>query len=176
MSHVTSEFWDLIELNRESLWRFSLGLTSDPDEAADLMSDTIIAAQKSFRNLRSEQAFKSFLFTIAHRLYRRRTWRRRIFGKLEEAAHIQADLARESRYDLELLLAVLSTLPEKQREAILLFDISGFSIEEIQGIQGGSISAVKVRLFRGRETLRKKLLEDPQRETPSTPLILPQTL
>jgi DNA-directed RNA polymerase specialized sigma24 family protein len=43
-------FWELIETHWESLWRFSLGLTTDWDEAKDLMSETVLAAQKSFES------------------------------------------------------------------------------------------------------------------------------
>jgi DNA-directed RNA polymerase specialized sigma24 family protein len=41
----------------------------------------------------------------------------------------------------------------------VLFELSGFSIEEIREIQGGSISGVKTRLVRGREALRSMLTE-----------------
>ncbi len=47
----------------------------------------------------------------------------------------------------------MASLPEKQREALALFEISGLSIEEVREIQGGSLSAVKMRLVRGREQL-----------------------
>jgi RNA polymerase sigma-70 factor (ECF subfamily) len=42
---------------------------------------------------------------------------------------------------------------EEQREAIILFEIAGFSIKEIVVIQNASESAVKQRLKRGREKL-----------------------
>lgn len=39
------------------------------------------------------------------------------------------------------------------KETVILFEISGLSLEEIKKIQGGTISGVKSRLKRGRETL-----------------------
>jgi DNA-directed RNA polymerase specialized sigma24 family protein len=48
----------------------------------------------------------------------------------------------------------LSALPEKQREAVVLFEIEGFSIEEVAKMQNAKISAVKSRLARGRARLR----------------------
>jgi len=47
----------------------------------------------------------------------------------------------------------LSKLPEVQKEAIILYEISGFSIKEIATIQDASEPAVKQRLKRGREKL-----------------------
>src|SRR5207247_7978577 len=49
----------------------------------------------------------------------------------------------------------LGTLAAAQREAVVLFEIDGYSIEEIAAMQRASISAVKSRLTRGREKLRR---------------------
>ena len=160
MEGIEPQFWSLIEEHWESLWRFSLGLTGSEDDAKDLVSDTVLDAHKSFGSLRTPQAFKSFLFTIAHRRYLRGRWRKRIFATLEEAMHLGHDDAPESSYDLGLLLHALQALPEKQKEALLLFEISGLSLAEIQAIQGGSLSAVKARLSRGREALRVSVADD----------------
>jgi RNA polymerase sigma-70 factor (ECF subfamily) len=51
----------------------------------------------------------------------------------------------------------LARLPEKQREAVILFEISGFSLAEIREIQGGSLSGVKSRIVRGRDNLANLL-------------------
>jgi DNA-directed RNA polymerase specialized sigma24 family protein len=45
------------------------------------------------------------------------------------------------------------SLPDKMSEALILFHISDLSLEEIQKIQGGSLSGVKLRLKRGREKI-----------------------
>jgi RNA polymerase sigma-70 factor (ECF subfamily) len=49
----------------------------------------------------------------------------------------------------------LAALSPDQREAVVLFEIEGFSVIEIAGLQGASPSAVKSRLARGRERLRR---------------------
>jgi predicted RNA polymerase sigma factor len=46
-------------------------------------------------------------------------------------------------------------LKPEQREAIVLFEVEGFRIEEIAAIQKASIPAVKSRLVRGRDNLRR---------------------
>ena len=51
--------------------------------------------------------------------------------------------------------AALATLEPVQREAIVLFELHGYSIEEIAEIQRASVASVKSRLVRGRERLRK---------------------
>jgi RNA polymerase sigma-70 factor (ECF subfamily) len=69
----------------------------------------------------------------------------------DEASNIEA------RSELNEFYAALSTLPEKQREAVTLFEISGLSLNEIMEIQGGSLSGVKSRVTRGREELARLL-------------------
>jgi RNA polymerase sigma-70 factor (ECF subfamily) len=54
---------------------------------------------------------------------------------------------------VHFLHVALAQLVDEQREAIILFEISGFSIKEIVEIQASSESAVKQRLKRGREKL-----------------------
>ncbi len=64
---------------------------------------------------------------------------------------VNANTERDA--EVYLLHKALSLLPEDQRECIILFEISGFSIKEIVEIQGVSESAVKQRLKRARAKL-----------------------
>lgn len=148
-------FWGLIEENRISLWRFAFALTGSNDDAKDLVSDTVLAAHTSFPKLKNIDGFRKSLYTIARRIHQRKTWRRRIFKPLEAGSHIEAELKNESSHDVALLLQALHSLPTKQREAVMLFEISGLSLEEIRTVQGGSLSGVKSRVTRGREAIQQ---------------------
>jgi RNA polymerase sigma-70 factor, ECF subfamily len=175
MQEESGVFWQLVEDHRAGLWRFALGLTHSREDARDLVSETVLAAHRSFSKLRDHAAFQKSLMTIAIRLYRRQRWRGRIFRDIAEAREIPAGGNRESNYDLDLLMQTLGKLPERQREAILLFEISGLSIEEIRAIQGGTLSGVKARLKRGRESLRTLLVDDVSSRKPKTQ-IMPEAL
>jgi RNA polymerase sigma-70 factor (ECF subfamily) len=153
------DFWELIAEHRAELWRFTLALTRSRENAKDLISDTVVAAFRSYPKLRDATAFRKFLFTIATRIQRRQKWRQRIFTRAEEGMDHLFEGPSESEHDIEKLMSALNRLPEKQREALVLFELSGFSIEEIREIQGGSISGVKTRLSRGREAVRGMLTE-----------------
>ena len=56
-----------------------------------------------------------------------------------------------------MLHKALSYLPELQREALILFEITGYSIKEIMEIQKSGSSAVKQRLARGRKELATRI-------------------
>lgn len=150
----------LLEPAHSNLSRFARAIASNTDDARDLVCETILRAYESFDNLKSKGAFTSFLFTIASRIHKRRNWRMRFFGEYDEqeAMHIAAaEPAPDSGLDVEVLYSAMNKLPKKVREAIALFEISGFSLEEIRQLQGGSLSGVKSRLKRGREKLAKLL-------------------
>ncbi len=147
-------FWNLVESERHNLWRLARGLTRSYDEACDLMSDTWVTAYRSFPKLRDTSSFRAFASMIAVRLHRRRRWRARLFVPLSEANESSYELSSESSHDLGVLLTALNRLPLREREAIVLFEITGLSLKEIQSIQGITLSGVKSRLARARRNLR----------------------
>lgn len=163
-------FLALLKPHHDSLARFARAMTKTPDDARDLVSDTIEQAYKNFHSLKNEGAFLSWLFTIASRLEKRRRWRERLFERFDPLLHdddsygeIHSPAANaEVQYDTHLLYDALQRLPHKQREAFTLFEISGFSLQEIQELQGDSLSAVKMRVVRAREALRSMLGDAPQ--------------
>jgi RNA polymerase sigma-70 factor (ECF subfamily) len=59
----------------------------------------------------------------------------------------------EQQFEINDLYKCLNELDQVTSECIILFEISGFSIKEIMGIQNSSEAAVKQRLSRGRKQL-----------------------
>ncbi len=51
-------------------------------------------------------------------------------------------------------------LPTSQRDAIVLYEISGFSMKEIAEMQNSTEGAVKTKVSRGRDRLREMLSEE----------------
>jgi RNA polymerase sigma-70 factor (ECF subfamily) len=158
-------FLTLLEPVWQNLNGYARALTGNTEDAKDLVSDTLLAAFENFEKLKDKDAFKSYLFTIARRKYKRNNWRLRLFSSYDEYPEHEAFNfeSRESdpdiRVDVGLLYKAMKELPEKQREAITLFEISGLSLQEIQVVQGGTLSGVKTRLKRAREKLAELLRE-----------------
>jgi RNA polymerase sigma-70 factor, ECF subfamily len=169
MQSSQTAFWDSIEENRQPLFRFAFALTGSDDEAKDLVSETVLAAHAAYPKLRNVGGFRKLLYTIIRRIHRRKVWRGRLFHPLEDGTHVEADSDSESSHDIDILLKALDLLPRLQREAVLLFEISELSLEEIRDIQGGSLSGVKSRVTRGRDSLRK-LIRDNGRILVAMPL------
>lgn len=160
VTDLQQRFMALFEPQRDALWRFIRSMVRSKHEAEDIMSETVLQAYQSFESLRDTKAFASFLFTIASRLHKRHRWRRSFFGEFDEeatAAKPHTDPQPDAQYDVMLLRKALQALPLKQRESVVLFDVLGLSLEEVRDVQGGTLSGVKSRLLRGRQTLAQKL-------------------
>ena len=63
----------------------------------------------------------------------------------------------DASFEHQDLYLALRTLPSKERSAITLFYLNGYSIKEIAAITDSSQDAVKQQLSRGRDKLKAKL-------------------
>mgnify|MGYP001161521999 CR=1 FL=1 len=153
-------FMALLGPLQPNLERFAYAMARDREEARDIAGETILIAWERFESVRYPEAFLSFLFTVATRVHRKRRARSQRYSELTE--EYAADLCDTSTppdiaADISTLHQALQQLPEKQREAVTLFELIGFSMKEIQEIQGGTVIAVKVRISRGRKRLAELL-------------------
>lgn len=163
---------------KSSLSRFIAALERNEDDARDIMSETIAIAFQEFDTLVAPDAFLSWIMTIARRLVYRKERRERFRGWLQSPRRFFDDddnhpedgfttipdehtlSAPDAATDIQLLYDMLSRLPFKQREAVILSDVVGYTLQEIAAMQGDGLSAVKQRVVRGREKLRR-MLNDP---------------
>jgi RNA polymerase sigma-70 factor (ECF subfamily) len=153
-------FMDLLDPVHDRLARFAHALTRNRETARDLVQETLLIAYEHFDELKDESAFASWMFTIARRNFHKLNKRESFLEEYDENAaekiedtNIQPDVAM----DIRILYDALARLPESQREAVVMFEISGLTLEEIHAIQGGSLSGVKSRIARGRRKLASLL-------------------
>jgi len=138
-------------------WRFC----RDRARAEEMAQEAFLRAWRNLGQFRGESAFSTWLFALAANLYR--TELRRIPAtmlSLDEIAEppdpMVAGLAfDESSRDESLRRAVLA-LPEKYRDAILLFYFHEQDVPAAARTLRIPDGTVKARLFRGRELLRRK--------------------
>jgi RNA polymerase sigma-70 factor (ECF subfamily) len=146
----------LFESLQPRLERFVLAMVRDPETAKDILGETILIAYDQFQTVRHPEAFLSFLFTVATRVHRKRSKRAGRFGTLDEhrleSLH-DPGTPPDLLADIGAVYRALGELPEKQREAVVMFEILGFSMKEVQEVQGGTLISVKVRVMRARKKL-----------------------
>lgn len=164
MKDCKSDFLKLYEPVHESFSRFCHAKSYGVLEAEDLISESVLAALEGFDKLKNKEAFLSFLFSIASNIVAKKIRRKKFFGAFNPVQVLKiesSEMAADKRLDIEILYSMLNKLPNNQKEALLLFEISGFSIKEVAQIQKASPDAVKQRLKRGRTKLAE-LLNEPK--------------
>jgi RNA polymerase sigma-70 factor (ECF subfamily) len=128
----------------------------------DLFQEAVLRAFDKLGELRDEGRFRAWFYAVllsVHRaLHRRSFWRR--LSPLEEADEPSRPAAADALAGAERMAWALSTLSPEAREAIVLFELEGFSLEEIAAMQGESLSAIKSRLARARERLCRHYQEN----------------
>ena len=150
------EFLTLLRDVEPSLSRFARAMTRDAETARDIVAETVMIALEKFDTIANKQTFLSFLLTIASRLYKKKQWRLRFWGKYDDNPERQQpdpNASPELSADVSALYEAMATLPREQREALILFEINGLSLEDVRAVQNCSLSAVKSRLARGRQKL-----------------------
>ena len=141
-----SDFHLLLEEQIPQLMRYASALTRDPEQASDLVEDTVIEALAHQRDCRGD--IRVWLLTILHDL------RGNPFRQMTAVVTVGEPT---ETLTLSQLDRALGQLPEEQRAAILLVGLEGMSYEKTAAILRIPVSTVRSRLSRGREGLRRAM-------------------
>lgn len=146
----------LLEPLHDELRAFAHRLCRSAAEGDDLFQDAAMRALVKLDGLRDDGAFRFWFYRVLLSVHRNRT-RRPFWSRLVPLADdISANdaVAPADMGGAERMRAALAALSPVQREAIVLHELQGLTVEEVAGAQGVSASAVKSRLSRGRTRLR----------------------
>ena len=169
---TNSEFTQLLKPHYNHAVNYCRALCAGEDqvETEEILQQSLLKAFENVDSLKNPESFKSWLFQIITNSYynaiRRPFWKRFVSqSTLNESSDFQIYAANFFDENQELIIA-LSQIDIKERAAILLFEIGGFSIKEITVIQNEkSESAIKSRLSRTRAKL-KEIMEKLESENP----------
>src|SRR6476646_10719498 len=145
----------------EVLSRVVWGYVDGAADHDDLTQDILVAIWQALPRFRGDASERTFVFRIAHNRGCTFVTRRRHHEPLNDNAPIAdprpgPDEALDDAHRREWLARAVRTLPEAQRQAVLL-RLEGFSLGEIAALQATSEANVSVRLTRGRDRLRELL-------------------
>lgn len=155
-------FAALYEEHRTSLYRFCVRRSHDPAIAEDLVQDVFEKAFAHRSRYDPAREFWPWLASIAARVcidaHRRSVSadaRRQLYAWDTSAEPFDATAAAVvAKYDQRQLQQQIAALPARQRAAIVLFAVDGWSYQQIADHFGDSVTAVKALLRRARCTLR----------------------
>jgi RNA polymerase sigma-70 factor (ECF subfamily) len=158
-----ADFRDAFQRHKDIVFRFAYRMTGSSSMAEDTVQDCFVAYwQKPEAYNPSRGALRSFLLGVARNLILKR-WRRErpqesldAAGEMEdERACLPLDLEGQERADAVKRAILL--LPPLQREALVLAEYEEMSLEEIARATEAEMAAVKSRLHRARQNLRRML-------------------
>ena len=148
-----------VEREQEALRGFLLALCcGNKSDADDLAQDVLVKAYISSAGYQEKGRFRSWLFKIAHNTFLNHKASCRTLDSIDEARTLISSNSAESSFEYQDLYLALRTLPPKERSAITMFYLNGYSIKEISKMTDTSGDAVKKQLSRGRDKL-KAILE-----------------
>jgi len=139
------------------LRRYARALTGDRGRADDLVQDTLERALVKFHLWRPGSDLRAWMFTIMHNVYinQVRAGSVAVVSALDDEAVQPAIRATQSdRLEVMDLQGALLTLPEEQRDVLLLVGLEQMTYEEAAGVLNVPIGTVMSRLSRARERLR----------------------
>jgi RNA polymerase sigma-70 factor, ECF subfamily len=139
-----------------NLRAFARSLCGNPDQADDLVQETLIKAWKNQSSFAEGSNLKAWLFTILRNTFL--SERRKRKREVEDqdgimAAQLSVHGAQSGHMDMIDFRKAFATLPEEQREALVLIGAEGFSYEEAALMCGCAVGTIKSRVNRARVKL-----------------------
>ena len=149
-------FEELMIATERRVANLSWRILGDAEEVKDAVQETFLRVFRHLKRYDEEGDFLAWLaritINVCRDLDRRR--KRRASVPLDEISipsHERVDDAVAARVDLALLVRAL---PERERLAIILRDVEGFSTEEVAAILGNAQTTVRVQIHNARAKLR----------------------
>lgn len=142
-----------------ALRRYALVLTRDPDQAEDLVQETLVRAIAGARTWQPGRDVRPWLLAILHNTHVSRQRRGRLERNLAEQSGLTAPQSlpapQTEQVHLSQTMAALMQLPEEQREVLVLIAFEGMSYRDAAEVLGIPIGTLMSRLGRARQALRQ---------------------
>ncbi len=165
-------FSGIIEKYKDKTFNYVYSQVKDYDEALDISQEIFIMTIEALRSFRRESKFSTWFYSIMVNYcknYRKKNSRYNLVSINSSRGDDEYDLQLPDEREnpeqevilndsLRIVREEIGTLPDDYREILVLRDIEGLSYNEIAEILGISLSNVKVRIHRGREFLKNRLL------------------
>ena len=164
-------FTPLYERHKGALYRYLLRQCRQPAMAEELFQDIWMNLIRARERYEVRAKFKTYLFTLAHNrlidYYRRQSSGVPVsfdddpddplIDQLPAPNHVEPQNAVDARRQMRQLFSALENLPAPQREAFLLREETGMSLEEIAEVTGVNMETAKSRLRYAVAKLRRAL-------------------
>ena len=170
---------EIVNVELPALWRFALQLTRDKHDAEDLVQRTCVRSIEQCDQYNDSGKLKSWLFRIAHNIWRNELRSRAIRRRGDLLAvnpyglddnELESDNSTpEKSLELQQVVSAVEALPEGQRLVTQLVCVSGVSYAETASILDVAVGTVMSRLARARVSIGSQFLNDEPVNQPENP-------
>ena len=170
---MDAEIDRLIALHADKAYAVALRMTGNPADAGDVVQEAFLRVMKYFDKYDPALPFEAWMVQILKNVYftslRKEAARRSIplsHRKEEDSASLEDRLTDEApgperlaqaRENTDRVQGALGLVSPATRMAIVLVDLEGMPREEAAATLGCSLTALDVRLHRGRARLKELL-------------------
>jgi RNA polymerase sigma-70 factor (ECF subfamily) len=159
----------LLSRHQPRVYRFGLKMCRDPEDAKDVLQETLLAVARGVKDFRGASSVSTWLYTIARSFCIKKRRRSKFAPEALESldAHEPGEEARqladpgrpadESLAGRQIEVALeqaIGSLDAMYREVLILRDVEGLSAPEVAEVMGLTVEAVKSRLHRARVAVR----------------------
>ena len=153
----------IVERHRRTVYQLCYRFVGNHEDASDLSQDVFLRAYRGLGNFRGGSSLSTWLYRIGVNLCLNRVSAKRpVTEAIDEQQHI--DTRSESASERVLreergaqVRKAIAALPPKQRATLILRMYHELSHEEIAGVLGSSVGAVKANFFHALGNLKKQL-------------------
>jgi len=157
---LPSDVGTLYRAHVRQVARWAARLGGPTLDAEDVVHEVFMIAHQRLATFRGDSAVATWLFGITDRVVRHRRrrarWRRWLSGSADESAgHLPATgpdplRAAERSETARAVYRVLDRLPERDRQALILFELEELSADEVGGLLDIKPGNARLRLHRAR--------------------------
>jgi RNA polymerase sigma factor (sigma-70 family) len=155
-------FGELVRRYAAKARRVARTVLGNADDADDAAQDGFLAALRHLGRYDPARPFGPWLLRIVSNAATDRRRRRRVraaeaIPATVPSSSLAPDREADRRAMHAALRAALATLPERQRVAVELFDVEGYTHAEIAEVLGIPVGTVRSHVFHARRALRDAL-------------------
>ena len=153
---INEKFTRLVMKYTDTVFRVALNIVKSPSAAEDVCQEAFLRLWKNKNDFADDQDVKYWLIRVAINEGRRSIVSK--WNKYENLDDYAEKLSFQTTEMSDLFYSVMN-LSRKYRIVIYLYYYEGYSTAEISKLLSSSEAAVRTQLHRGRELLKKDLLE-----------------
>lgn len=135
-----------------------LRYTSNQYEASEVLNDGFFKVFTNLDKYDSSRPFKAWLSRIMHNTsidYYRANLKMAAMEDLDKAGDVETDVSIENKLGYEDLLALVQCLPSSYRVVFNLYEIDGYSHDEIAQMLGISTGTSRSNLYKAKHKLQE---------------------